>query len=320
MVANAYGRYSEAETYLEASLERQRTLGDYVGMADTQSEMSTTLAEFGDFKKMALLVQEHAIIMRKLGSPAQLARNLMIESVNMCYLGRFTEGVRFMGEAIVIYENLGNRSLVSHFRILLAWEMVNEGLYDQGYEYYQTSLTMARQLGYVYGTALGLLGLGGVFLVRGEYVQARQALQEGVALYRQVHQENELSLTLADLADVEIRLGLFDQAMSNLDESLRIAAETGSWQACLSVVGKTAFMLAMQGEVERGIELYALATSYPYLGNSIYWEDSVGKPLAELAAGFPEAARIAAKERGKKRNLRETVRELDTWIRTTRSI
>jgi len=136
-------------------------------------------------------------------------------------------------------------------------------------------------------------------------------------LYRQVHQEDELSLTLAHLADVEFRLGLFQQASSHLDEALHIAAETGSWQACLSVVGRTALILAMQGEVEQGIELYALATGYPYLGNSIYWEDSVGKQMAELVAGIPEVTRIAATERGRKRVLYQTVRELCTWIRTS---
>ena len=73
---------------------------------------------FGDFEKMALFVQEHAIMMRKLGSPAQLARNLMIESVNLCYLGRFAESARLMEEAMVIDDNLGNRALMSHFRIL----------------------------------------------------------------------------------------------------------------------------------------------------------------------------------------------------------
>ena len=75
--------------------------------------------------------------------------------------------------------------------------------------------------------------------------------------------------------------------------------------------------MALQGEVELGIEVYALATSYPYLGNSIYWEDSVGKQMAKFAEGIPEEARIAAIERGKKRDLQKTVRELYTWIRSS---
>ena len=223
-----------------------------------------------------------------------------------------------MEEAILIFENLGNRSMVAQLNELLSWEEVNEGLYDQGCELAQASLTMARQLGDLAKIAVSLLGVGGVLIARGKYELARQALQEGVELYRQVRQEDELSLTLADLADSEFRLGLFDQAKAHLAEALQIAAETGSWQASLCVIGKTALFMALQGEVELGVEVYALATSYPYLGNSIYWEDSVGKPIAELAAVIPEESRIAAIERGKRRNLHETVKELCTWIRSFR--
>jgi tetratricopeptide (TPR) repeat protein len=250
-----------------------------------------------------------------LGSPAQLAENLVIESVNLCYLGRFAESAKLMEEAIVIRENLGNRTEVMGIQHSLGWMEVNQGLYEQGYENYQTALAMARQLGDLPQVAVGLLGLGEVFLIREDYPQAQQTLQEGSALYRQVRQEDELSLILANLAYVECHLGLSDQARSHLDESLQIAAETGSWQACLQVVGKTAFFMALQGEVERGVEVYALATSYPYLGNSIFWMDSVGKQMTKLAAGLSEEGRIASIERGRKRDLRETVRELCTWIR-----
>jgi DNA-binding SARP family transcriptional activator/predicted ATPase len=320
MVALAHGRYSESVAYLEESLAQQRSLVDYVGMADTLHAMSAALAEFGDFEKMAQFVQDHAIILRKLGSPAQVAENLVIESINLCYLGRFAESAKLMEEAIAIQDNLGNRSAVMGLGHSLGWTEVNQGLYDQGYENYQTSLAMARQLGDLHQLSLGLLGLGEVFILREDYPQARQALLESAALYRQVRQEDELSITLADLADAELRLGLSDQAKSHLDESLQIAAETGSWQACLSVVGKTALFMASQGEEELGVEVYALATSYPYLGNSIYWEDSVGRPLADLVTGLPEESRIAAIERGKKRDLHETVRELCSWIRSSPSI
>jgi tetratricopeptide (TPR) repeat protein len=310
MVASAHGHYQKAEIFLDESLAIQRSLGDTIGMADTLKEMSTTLAEFGDFKKMALFVQEHAIILRELSSPAQLAENLMIESVNVCYLGRFAESARLMEEAIVIYENLGNQSRCMLLRCLLGWVEVNEGLYDQGCEHYQASLTVARQLGDLYGIALNLLGLSEIFLIRREYAQARQVLEESVPLYCQVHQEDELSISLAELADIEFRLGLFQQARSHLRESLQIAAETGSWQACLFVAGKTALFMTMQEEAEKGVELYALATRYPYLGDSCFWEDTAGKRIAEFATGLPEEVVTAAKERGRQRNLHATVREL----------
>jgi predicted anti-sigma-YlaC factor YlaD len=71
-----------------------------------------------------------------------------------------------------------------------------------------------------------------------------------------------------------------------------------------------ALFLANRGEVERAVELYALACRYPYVANARLWEDIAGKHIAAAAKTLPPEVVEAAQARGRARDLEATVREL----------
>ena len=69
-------------------------------------------------------------------------------------------------------------------------------------------------------------------------------------------------------------------------------------------------ILADQGDPERGVELYALASRYPYVANSRWFEDVVGKHIASAAASLPPDVVAAAQKRARARDLWATAEEL----------
>jgi len=71
-----------------------------------------------------------------------------------------------------------------------------------------------------------------------------------------------------------------------------------------------ALLLADEGEKERAVELYALASRYPLVANSRWFEDVAGRHIAAVAATLPPDAVAAAQERGQARTLEVTVAEL----------
>jgi hypothetical protein len=71
-----------------------------------------------------------------------------------------------------------------------------------------------------------------------------------------------------------------------------------------------ALLLADQDEVERAVELYALALRYPFVSSSRWFEDIAGRHIASAAAILPPDVVAAAQERGRARDLDETVKEL----------
>ena len=78
----------------------------------------------------------------------------------------------------------------------------------------------------------------------------------------------------------------------------------------ITALPATALLLADRGEPERAVELYALASRYPYVAHSRWFEDAAGKHIAALAAGLPPDVVSAAQERGRARDLDATVEEL----------
>jgi predicted ATPase len=309
-IAFSQGQYRKAIDLNEEGLAIYRDLGDTVGVATSLIQLCINLSALRDFEKMDEFVHEYAIRLRNLGSPSLLADYLTRDAMNQVYRGRYAEAYERMQGAIEIYDDLGDQRNCENLGELLSWIIINQGFYDRVYERVQASIDLARQQDNKNLIAMGYLGLGEIDLARGMYQQARKNLNESISNYRQVIQRDDLSITLVNLADAENSLGLHQQKKAHFREALQIARETGGWQACLFVVGRGALFAVMQGEVEKGVELYALATRYPYVGNSVFWEDTVGRHIKERAAELPEEVIIAAQERGQKRELQETVKEL----------
>jgi hypothetical protein len=69
-------------------------------------------------------------------------------------------------------------------------------------------------------------------------------------------------------------------------------------------------VLLAQGETERAIEVCALACSFGYVANSEWYEDVVGRPIAEAGAMLPPDVVAAARERGCARDVQATLAEL----------
>jgi hypothetical protein len=68
-----------------------------------------------------------------------------------------------------------------------------------------------------------------------------------------------------------------------------------------------ALLLADQGEVERAVELYALASRYPALAESRYFADIAGRHLATAAEALPTDVVVGAQERGRMLDAEATV-------------
>jgi hypothetical protein len=73
--------------------------------------------------------------------------------------------------------------------------------------------------------------------------------------------------------------------------------------------------LVDKGRTEQAIELYALASLYPHIANSRWFEDVVGRWVTAAAAhpqGVPPQVVSAAQERGRASDLWDTAAQLAT--------
>jgi hypothetical protein len=93
-------------------------------------------------------------------------------------------------------------------------------------------------------------------------------------------------------------LGQLQQAQIYLTEILQLGISTGGLYPILYALVGAALLLMDRGEVERGLEIYALAERYPFVKKSRWFEDIAGRELSAAAASLPPEAVAGAQEGG----------------------
>jgi hypothetical protein len=129
-------------------------------------------------------------------------------------------------------------------------------------------------------------------------------------MYREVGVQDELGWALADLAVAARGLGDLCQARRHLGEALRMSTAIQGQLPLTFALPATALFLADQDQVERAVELYALALHCFPVAHSRWFEDVFGQHIAAAAGALPLAVVAAAQERGGAGDLEARVQEL----------
>jgi hypothetical protein len=86
--------------------------------------------------------------------------------------------------------------------------------------------------------------------------------------------------------------------------------EMGGGFALLRVLPAAALLSSVAGGAVHAVEAYALASRYPYVADSRWFEDVVARHITAAAATLPSEVVAAAQERGRALDLWETAEEL----------
>jgi hypothetical protein len=109
------------------------------------------------------------------------------------------------------------------------------------------------------------------------------------------------------------------RAREHLGLALKIAQESGAVRPLLWALPAAGLLLAGAGETERAVELYALASRYPFVSKSCWFEDVVGREIFELAAALPPGVLSTIQERARAQDLEAAVADLLVELKAPRS-
>jgi predicted ATPase/DNA-binding SARP family transcriptional activator len=302
--------YGRAKQRYEQSLALRRSLGDHMGIADALRGLGDTAGYQGRFEEAQRLARESVALLRDIGDRRGVANALFVSAWVLGLQGRFTAAHQLLEDVAGLQEDLGDRSRLPWTNQELTWMKINLGWYEEARALAQHTLPFFREIGDHHGIGLMHLHLGQIALAGGAYAKAQELLQECIALSQDLGEQREASFALIQLGRAQLGLGRRSGAQQCLVEALRIAAETAGWEPSIHSVCLTALLLVDRGELERAIELYALASRYGYVGNSRYHEDTAGKHIAALAATLPPEVVLAARARGRARDMEATIAEL----------
>jgi tetratricopeptide (TPR) repeat protein len=311
-LAHESGDYDKAQRLCEESLALRRSLGDQMGIADSLRNLGSTDRARGQLEKAERLFRESFAIRQEMDDPDGIARAFDELGITLTQLGKFAEACSSMEKSLVIYDNLGRRDLAAVMTAYLAEGKAHLGQYEQACALGQRSLTVIQEIGSLWWhTGYSHFVLGLLALAEEAYAEAYQLLQESAAAFQEAGHRECKSWALAVLGYAACGLGQPSQARQHLCEALRTVADTGGiMPALMYALPAVALLLADQGEKERAVEVYALASRHPFVANSRWFEDVAGRQIAAVAATLPPDVVTAAQARGRARDLEATVQEL----------
>ena len=298
----------EAEELIREGLSIQQDLGDHRGAASSVRVLGLIAVSTGRLEESKRLTQQSVAAFRAAGDLPHAAEALLNVAFALVCLGRLAEARSRFEESVSLYRDLGfTGSAGGSALMMLGWAELLLGRYNEARARAQEALALAQERGFDPTITLSLAMLIGVAIATGDYAQAELLLQQDLS---SLEGTSWYLWTLAPLAGAARGLGQPDRAQQYLCTALRGASETKGFLTSLDALTTIALLLVDRGEVERAVELYALASRYPYVANAQWFEDVVGRHIAAAAATLPPDVVAAAQERGRGRDLWETVEEL----------
>jgi predicted ATPase/class 3 adenylate cyclase len=311
--AHRLGNYGQAQQLHEESLAIRRSLGDQRGIADSLSELGVTFRAQGQLEKAERLYREGLAICRQMDDRAGIADGLGYLGEVRVQLGKFAEGCASLEAGLAIYDELGLPRNLAKANVALGEAHAHLGQYEGARTFGGTGLNLYREIDLRWGIGYARYVLGMVAVAEEAYAEAHPWLLESVSVLREVGHRENLAYALAVLGYAARGLGKLSQAQVYLHEALGTAAGTGAFMPFVLALPAVALLLADRGDAqgtERAAELYALASRYPFVANSRWFEDVAGRRVVAIAASLPPQVVAAAQERGRARDRETTVAQL----------
>jgi predicted ATPase len=314
--ASYHGAQEEAREAMTQSISLHKDMGNQVGESETMAELGGLVAV-----KQFRFQEAEDLIQRNLSLAPETNRfGIAYGLGQLCGVqlrtGQFVEAETSSSDGIAIWEDLGMRPWTVRTSIVLARARLHMGAYHAARLLAEETVSLAQQVGWDRGVSYARIVLGEVALVEAAFAQAYATLQESLSDLMQISDDPRDVHPSAWLGLAAWGLEHRPEAWQHLVSALDWASRHQEFRELMVTLAGIALLLAEEGEAERAIELYALASRHPFVANSRWFEEVIGRHIAAAAATVPPQVAAMAQERGRSRDLAATVGELLTELRT----
>jgi tetratricopeptide (TPR) repeat protein len=269
----------------------------------------------GDFNAGAAHLLECAAHLRTAGSRGDLSRVLANLGAAHWFRGEFEWAYRELEKAQTL---AGEARAPAALQLVIghrAWLDVCAGRYDAARNHAQYAHEVEKVSQDRRFIPLGVLGWAA--LAKEACAEAAQPLNE-LATRMMVYTNHSIikeyrAWALAALGRADYGLGNLKKAQQHLREALEIVVEIRAFIPLLHLMPVIPVVLADEDDPrlkERAVELYALATSHPFVAKAQLFEDVAGRNIRASTASLPPDVIAAAQERGSALDWWETAEAL----------
>jgi predicted ATPase len=302
-VAEARGRFEE-------SLALYEGLGIPLGIAQSMAGLSMVAVHEGRLAEAELHARQAVSRFREHCVPSDLTYGLDVLGIALEAAGEFDDALSPLEECLAIHLDLGQRHYSAYPRAALGRVNLHLGRYAEARAHAQIGLVIARETGLRFAEGDMHFVLGSLALIQGVHADAHAFLSESASIYAQLGDQASLSRSHALLAWTARGSGPPGSVREHLVESLKHTVAGRSFLSFLWALPAVGLYLLDEGQAERALELHALASCYPFVSNSFWFQDMVGREVSDVVAALPHDALADIEERGRVQDLEATASEL----------
>lgn len=267
-VTLSLGRFEEAENWFRQGVEICRQhIDNWPSFPTLLNSLSIVLIALGRFDEAHELLVESSRFARARGWYGSANEARVIRSETSLHLGRYEKARQELADPLVYWQQKENREWVSSCQYVVACLQVTVG----------------------------------------NSWEASRLLRENNGLYRKSNDAENLFKTLVTQSLVASQADQLAEARLYLRQALALALEMRNSIHAITALPAMALYQTALGEKELAAELYALATVQPFVANSRWYQEVVGKRI-ETTDLSPEV-KTDAEERGRVRKLWQTIEE-----------
>lgn len=297
------GNHRECQKYAELGLVTLRPSGDPILIQELLEQRGFVLMITGQLEEAIRNVEEQVSYLQQFNDPLHSALIPGMRGLARFHAGLYEEARPLVEQAAALYNQAGDRE--NRFFYLWILDMIQlatgnytavrlgPGMSAED----QAELAQTR-----YKTSVRITW-GILSLLRQDWIQAEQNLQSYYTYLIEVTRQDMMGIPLAYLGLIAYHRGDLHLAHQRLIAALDNGVTHGYYYSFCAGLGVLALILAEAGELERAVELYATATAHPGAGNSHFFNDILGKPIAAQAENLPAETVQAARARGRNREL-----------------
>jgi tetratricopeptide (TPR) repeat protein len=304
------GNFMKARVLLSQALAYLRKVGEPSRMACTLRWLAFNEARLGQLAQAEQILRESVALRQASGSPLDVALANDDLGTLMSWSGKYAEGATLMEQSLAVYQDLGYQSKEIWAHDMLGLQYLMQGMYPEARSHSEAALQLARPAGALREIAVAHYLLGCVALGEGEYSKAYDDLGESLRIYRQIDQKDELGWALIARAIAARACGQVREAQGHIIEAAEIVVALRGFSTVSSFIPAAALFSIDQGNVEKALELFALASGFPNISQARWFQDIAWGQVLIAAQSLPEEVACAARARGQERDLFATAEEL----------
>ncbi|NIV34906.1 MAG: AAA family ATPase [Anaerolineae bacterium] len=304
------GALEEAREAMTQAVSLCRDMGDLVRESESVAELGAVVAQRQfRFQEAEDLIRQSLTLAPETNRHGTAYGLASLSGVQLL-TGRFVEAETTSTQGIAFWEDLGLRVWILRVSFVLARARLHAGEYRAARDQADAMVSLGLEISWVRGVIYGKIVLGEVALARSAFAQSYRILQKSRSHLKQFADDSWDVNQSAWLGLAARGLERAPEAWRHLSTALEWAGRNHQFYELMVALAGIALLLADAGKAEQAVEVYACASSHPFVANSQWFEDVAGAEVSTVAAQLPPKVAQVAFARGQAADPWQVAKEL----------